>query len=91
MIKRVSFSVQTIEFVFKRSNFNLNEAIRRRHLTTAHRPQRRAVVQVVAPGSTWAQRERYRLLWPGGSPATSAHVGGSAPRAGATAPQWNQP
>jgi hypothetical protein len=52
MIKRVSFSVQTIEFVFKRSNFNLNEAIRRRHLTTAHRPQRRAVVQVVAPGST---------------------------------------
>jgi hypothetical protein len=91
MIKTVSFSVQMIKFVFKRSNFNLNEAIRRRHLTIAHRPQRRVVVQVVAPGSTWAQRGRYRRLWPGDSPATSAHVGSSAPGAGATAPQWNQP
>jgi hypothetical protein len=39
-----------IKFVFKRSNFNLNEAIRRRHLTTAHQPQQRVVVWTVSSG-----------------------------------------
>jgi hypothetical protein len=39
-----------VKFIFKQSNFNLNEPIRRRHLTTAHRTQRRPVVQAVAPG-----------------------------------------
>jgi hypothetical protein len=34
-IKTASFLVQTVEFVFKRSNFNLKGAIRSRHVTTA--------------------------------------------------------
>jgi hypothetical protein len=38
-VKMASFSVQTIEFVFKWSNLNSNGPIKRHRVTTAHRPQ----------------------------------------------------
>jgi hypothetical protein len=47
-----SFSVQTVEFVFKRSNFNSNEPISSRRVTTVCRPQRQKIVRVVPPGAT---------------------------------------
>jgi hypothetical protein len=37
--KKASFLVQTVEFVFKRSNFNLNGPTTSRRITTAHRSQ----------------------------------------------------
>jgi hypothetical protein len=43
-----------VEFVFKRSNFNLNRPIRSRRVTAAHRPQRQVVVQTLPPGPTLA-------------------------------------
>jgi hypothetical protein len=36
--KTSSFSVQTVEFVFKRSNFNSNESITSHRVTTVRRP-----------------------------------------------------
>jgi hypothetical protein len=51
-----SFSVQTIEFIFKRSNFNSNRSITSRRITTACQPQRQAIVRAVPPGPAlvWA-------------------------------------
>jgi hypothetical protein len=34
MIKTASFSVQMVEFIFKRLNFNLNKLIRHYHVLT---------------------------------------------------------
>jgi hypothetical protein len=45
-----SFSVQTIEFIFKRSNFNSNRSIMSRRITTACQPQWQAIVRAVPPG-----------------------------------------
>jgi hypothetical protein len=36
--KTASFSIQMVEFVFERSNFNLNETIRSCRIVTARRP-----------------------------------------------------
>jgi hypothetical protein len=44
-IKTTSFSIQTVTFIFKWSNLNLNRSIRRHHVTIVHQPQRRAIVQ----------------------------------------------
>jgi hypothetical protein len=46
-VKNANFSVQTIEFVFKQSNFNSNGSITSRRITTVRRPQQQAVVRAV--------------------------------------------
>jgi hypothetical protein len=51
-VKTTSFSVQTVEFIFKRSNFNLSGPIRSRHVTTTRQPQRQVVVRMVPSGAT---------------------------------------
>jgi hypothetical protein len=86
MIKAVSFSVQMVEIVFKRLNFNSNEPITRRHVTAACRPQRQMVVRAV-PSSATARPDSNvgGIAWSGQAPAppsgpaaTSSTTGGSA-------------
>jgi hypothetical protein len=46
MVKKpTNFSIQTVKFVFKRSNLNLNKSITRRYVTTASRPQWQPLVR----------------------------------------------
>jgi hypothetical protein len=42
-----SFLIQTVKFIFKQSNLNLNGSITRRHITTTTRPQQDLLVRTV--------------------------------------------
>jgi hypothetical protein len=81
--KTASFSVQTIKFVFKRSNFNSNGSITSRRITTARRSQRQAVVRAAPPPGPAAMSSTA-----GGS---ARWLGGSAEGVGTTSRHWNQP
>jgi hypothetical protein len=80
-VKMVSFSVQMIEFIFKRSNLNSNRLIKKCRITATHRPQRRMVMRTVLLDPTQARavplgcyhstrlkRGRYRPVRAGSTP-----------------------
>jgi hypothetical protein len=50
--KTACFSVQTVEFIFKQSNFNSNRPITNRRVTTVRQSQRQAVVRVIPLDAT---------------------------------------
>jgi hypothetical protein len=76
-LKYDQICIQTIEFVFKRSNLNSNRLIRSSQRITAHRLSWRAVVQALPPGHycpAQLQHGRYRPVQMSATPTACASL-----------------
>jgi hypothetical protein len=89
--KRLVFLVQTVEFIFKWSNFNSNRPIINHHITIACRLQRQTVVRAVPSGAnTRPGSSAGGTVRPGQAPAPPSNPGAISLMV-ALARHWNQP